>query len=77
MRPLTWSLLVALAILHHDVWFWHASKPLVFGFLPIGLAWHAGISVASAVVWAMAVRYCWPANLEPGGGAAGPGDRRR
>ena len=41
---------------------WVAS--LLFGFLPIGLAYHALFSVACGVVWALAVRFAWPAELE-------------
>ena len=40
------SLLLAAAIaalyaLHQDIWFWRTAHPLVFGFLPVGLAYHA------------------------------------
>ena len=37
---------VALLILHHDWWFWTDGR-LVFGFLPIGLAYHMLISIAA------------------------------
>jgi hypothetical protein len=78
MRLLTWSLLLSLAVLHHDVWFWHTWEPLVLGFLPVGLAWHVGISLAAAAGWAMAVRYCWPAHLEgPDAPEANDGEGRR
>ena len=33
---------VALYGLHQDYWFWRQARPLVFGFLPVGLAYHAG-----------------------------------
>ena len=32
--------------LHQDVWFWRAARPLVFGFLPIGLFYHAAYTAA-------------------------------
>jgi hypothetical protein len=53
--------LVALA--HQDFWFWDDAR-LVFGVLPVGLAYHVGYSLlAAAVVWAV-VRFAWPARLE-------------
>ena len=39
---LIWSLLIAtLYLLHQDFWFWRSARPLLFGFLPVGLAYHA------------------------------------
>jgi hypothetical protein len=64
MKQVTYGLLILLAILHHDFWNWDTYEPLVFGFVPIGLAWHVGISIAAAVLWAMAVRYCWPTDVD-------------
>ena len=33
-------------LLHQDVWLWRSARPLVFGFLPIGLFYHACYAVA-------------------------------
>ena len=53
-----------LFLLHQDVWFWREARPLAFGFLPIGLAYHALYCAAVAVLmWAL-TRYAWPADLE-------------
>jgi len=49
--------------LHQDFWWWEDSE-LVFGFMPIGLAYHAGFSVACALFWSLAIRYAWPHDLE-------------
>ena len=58
------ALVVALYLLHQDVWFWDAARPLVFGFLPVGLFYHAVYSLAVAgLMWAL-VRFAWPAHLE-------------
>ena len=57
-------LLVLLAILHQDFWFWDRIEPLVFGFIPIGLAYHIGVSMAAGILWAMAVCYCWPKDVD-------------
>ncbi len=55
---------VALYLLHQDLWFWNAARPLVFGFLPVGLFYHAAYSLAVAgLMWAL-VRFAWPAHLE-------------
>lgn len=64
MKYLVGGLIVLLAVLHHDIWWWDSAEPLVFGFIPIGLAWHAGISIGAGIVWFLAVRYCWPAGLD-------------
>ena len=70
MKRLVFALIVLLAVLHQDFWFWTDDR-LVFGFMPIGLAYHVGISLAAAVVWFLATRYCWPAD-EPVQSDEGP-----
>ena len=56
--------MVLLYLLHQDVWFWRDARPLVFGFFPIGLFYHAVYTVAcSAVLWLL-VKTAWPSHLE-------------
>jgi len=55
---------IALYILHQDVWFWREARPLVFGFIPIGLFYHACFTVAASFVFWMLVKLAWPAHLE-------------
>lgn len=55
---------VALYILHQDFWFWRTAHPLVFGFVPIGLFYHACFSVAASLVMWMLVKVAWPGHLE-------------
>jgi hypothetical protein len=55
---------VVLYVLHQDIWFWRTARPLVFGFVPIGLAYHAAFSVACAIVLGLLVTYAWPSHLE-------------
>ncbi len=50
-------------LLHQDFWFWRAARPLVFGFLPIGLFYHASYTIATAVMLWWLVRRHWPAHL--------------
>ncbi len=63
MKTVIWVLVVVLLILHQDNWLWDNDR-LVFGFLPIGLAYHAGISIAASIVWYLATLYAWPHELE-------------
>ncbi len=63
MKRLVYGLIVLLAVLHQDFWWWDDSESLIFDFLPIGLAYHAGVSIAAAVLWALAVKYCWPGDV--------------
>ena len=50
--------------LHQDVWFWRTARPLVFGFVPIGLFYHALFSVAATLFMWLLVEHAWPAHLE-------------
>lgn len=68
-----WGLVILLAILHWDFWYWD-DRTLLFGFLPIGLAYQAGFSLAAAMVWALAVRFAWPSELEEWASAPVPPD---
>jgi hypothetical protein len=56
--------IVALYLLHQDVWFWREARPLVFGFLPVGLAWHGLYCMAIAVLMWWLTRVAWPSHLE-------------
>jgi hypothetical protein len=66
-RVLLTCAVLLLYALHQDVWFWSAARPLVLGFLPIGLAYHAAYTVACVVLMALLVRVAWPAHLEKEG----------
>jgi hypothetical protein len=73
MSPVAAALLVAAAYaLHQDVWFWSAARPLVFGFLPIGLFYHAAFTLGCSVLLAIFVRYAWPSHLELDGDSPPP-----
>jgi len=50
--------------LHQDFWFWRQARPLVFGFLPIGLFYHVLYMVASSVLLWGLVKYFWPSHLD-------------
>jgi hypothetical protein len=67
MTPRTVALafaIVALYALHQDVWFWGTARPLLFGFLPIGLAYHGAYCVAAALLMWTLTKVAWPHHLE-------------
>ena len=53
-----WIGFVVLLVLHHDWWLWDDGR-LVLGFLPVGLAYQAMISLFAAGLWAWAVFGVW------------------
>ena len=60
-------LVIAVAVLyglHQDFWFWRTAHPLVFGFIPIGLFYHACFSVAASLLMWLLVTFAWPSYLE-------------
>jgi hypothetical protein len=57
-------LVLVLYALHQDFWNWHKAGPLLFGFIPIGLAYHAAYSGAAALLMWILVKFAWPAHLE-------------
>jgi hypothetical protein len=70
-------IVAAIYALHQDVWLWRDARPLVFGFLPIGLAYHAGYTLALSVFFSWLVRRHWPVELGRSftGGGAPPSPR--
>jgi len=50
--------------LHQDFWFWRTARPLVLGFMPIGLFYHAAYTVSISLFMWILVRTHWPAHLE-------------
>jgi hypothetical protein len=57
-------LIFGVYLLHQDFWNWRKVEPLVFGFLPVGLAYQAGYSVLAAILMALLVKVAWPRHLE-------------
>ncbi len=55
---------VTLLYLHQDSWNWRTADPLLFGFLPVGLSYHAAFTLASAAFLAALVKWAWPKHLE-------------
>ena len=63
-RALLVFLTLLLYALHQDFWLWRQARPLLFGFLPVGLVYHVGYSVAAAALLGALVRWAWPRHLE-------------
>ena len=73
-RALLLIIVGGLYVLHQDFWFWRAARPLVFGFIPIGLFYHACYTVATAIVMWLLVKHAWPSELEERVAEEGRGD---
>ena len=63
-RAILVAAVLVLYVLHQDVWLWRSARPLVFGFLPVGLFYHACYSVAAALLLWLLVTHAWPSRLE-------------
>lgn len=50
--------------LHQDIWFWRDARPLAFGFLPVGLTYHAVYTLGIALLMYLLVKVAWPSELE-------------
>ena len=62
VRGLLYLGLVALYLLHNDLWYWHDTS-LVLG-MPIGLTYHIGFCLAASGLLFLLVKYAWPRHLE-------------
>ena len=67
MRTVLLTLAVVIVYaLHQDVWYWREARPFAFGFLPVGLFYHAVFTLASSALMVLLVKNAWPAHLERG-----------
>jgi hypothetical protein len=57
------ALVLLVLALHQDSWNW-TDRALVFGFLPIGLAYHGLYALVAAGTMAILVKFAWPKNLD-------------
>ena len=66
-KNLLLSLLVlAVYLLHQDFWNWKKIEPMVFGFMPVGLAYHVAYSLLASLTLLVLVRCAWPKHLDEG-----------
>jgi hypothetical protein len=50
--------------LHQDTWNWRIAEPFAFGFLPVGLWYHALYTLGISLLMALLVKVAWPTELE-------------
>ena len=62
-RMLIGLFFIGLFFLHQDFW-WKNDPTLVFGFLPVSLAYHVGWTLLVALGWFLVGKYCWPQGLD-------------
>ena len=62
MKKLLTGIAIAMLILHQDFWLWDNTN-LVFGFMPVGLVYHACFSMAVAILAVLAITFAWPHEL--------------
>ncbi len=55
---------VGLLLLHQDAWLWDLARPLIGGFLPVGLFYHAAYTLVVSAFMVLLIRYAWPNALE-------------
>ena len=77
MRFIFTTIVVAVYLLHQDLWFWRTARPLVFGFLPIGLFYHAVFCLLCSAVMMLLVKFAWPLDLDTPASALQPEDEGR
>ena len=56
-------MVLILLIAHQDFWNWQ-DDALVWGIIPIGLFYHACISLAAGFTWFLATLFMWPKEFE-------------
>lgn len=55
---------VVVLVLRHDYWNWRTARPLLFGFLPVGLWWQGLVSILACLMMWLMVRFAWPGHIE-------------
>ncbi|MGD1084595.1 MAG: hypothetical protein ABSA47_07580 [Verrucomicrobiota bacterium] len=63
-KYLLFVLIALVYVAHQDLWNWKKADPLILGFLPVGLAYHAAYAVLCAIMMAVLVKFAWPKHLE-------------
>ena len=63
MRKAVWIMVLLLVIIHQDFWNWDKAD-LAFGFIPVGLFYHACYSLVAALFWGIVMTVAWPSHLE-------------
>lgn len=73
-RPATaWLFILALIVLHHDFWQWDRIEPLLWGWAPVALWYHVGVTLLSVAALYLLGHWVWPEPPNPE--LAGPDQR--
>ena len=64
MRVVLTAIVVAVYALHQDLWFWRTARPLVLGFMPVGLAYHGLYCLLCSAVMGLLVKFAWPVHFD-------------
>ncbi len=71
-RRALYFVLIALYLLHNDLWLWNSAR-LLAG-IPVGLVYHVGFCVAASLLMLALVRQAWPRHLADEHGEGDPGN---
>ncbi len=63
MKKLTIGLFFLMLVLHQDFWFWQDER-LLFGFVPVAVAYHGVFSILCSALGWMAFHHLWPHEAE-------------
>lgn len=76
-RPaVAWLFILTLIALHHDFWFWDRIEPMLWGWAPVALWYHAAFTVLCIPALYLLGRWVWPDPPEmdpPGPSVSGRG----
>lgn len=62
MKTLLLIGLVALYLLHNDLWYWNDAR-LIFG-IPVGMLYHIIYCIAASVLMFLLTVYAWPKEFD-------------
>ena len=68
-------LIVLFLAAHQDFWLWSSARPLLFGFLPPGLWYHAFYTLSVSALMLLLCRWAWPERLDRKAGESEDGKR--
>ena len=61
IRRLLYAALFLAFVLHNDIWLW--DDPRLLAGLPVGLTYHIGFCLGTALLMWLLVRFAWPEDL--------------
>ena len=64
MRFILTGTVIAVYLLHQDLWFWNTARPLVLGFMPVGLFYHGVYCLVCSALMMLLVKFAWPVPFD-------------